>query len=286
MKSNYQKQLSLPLTKVKDYLATKDSYTKYKTPTRKFNRLKAHAGHINEIWCMDLAIVDKLAKENGGIQHLLVCVDVFSRFVRVQPMKDKYAQTCLTAFNRMIKSLEKAPEKLWTDQGKEFEGKFKQDCESRNIQIYHTNSDTKAALAERTIRSLKRLMYRFMEEEKTYVYINRLQDFVNVLNSRQTRALGGKAPKDITNGDFLQVSFNHKNDRFKNSPKFKIGDKVRLVKYEKTFSKGYKQQFTDEIFIVYCYHSQFPLITCGVMDLDGEIIAGKFYQQELVRVIK
>ena len=46
---------------------------------------------INEIWCMDLAFVDTLAKQNKGVKHLLVAFDVFSRYVRVQTMKTKFA---------------------------------------------------------------------------------------------------------------------------------------------------------------------------------------------------
>ena len=39
---------------------------------------------------MDLAFVEKLACQNNGVKNLLVAVDIFSRFVRVQTMKTKY----------------------------------------------------------------------------------------------------------------------------------------------------------------------------------------------------
>ena len=35
----------------------------------------------NEIWCMDLAYVDKLAKENNGVKYLLVRQDLFYRTI-------------------------------------------------------------------------------------------------------------------------------------------------------------------------------------------------------------
>ena len=88
--------------KVEKFLQTKTSYTKFGPPIRSFRRLQAFSKYINEIWCMDLAFVDKLASQNNGVKYLLVAVDTFSRFVRVQTMKTKYAQDTLKAFRKMI----------------------------------------------------------------------------------------------------------------------------------------------------------------------------------------
>ena len=52
------------------------------------------------MWCMDLAFVDKLASQNRGVKYLLVAVDVFLRFVRVQTMITKYAKDTLLAFKK------------------------------------------------------------------------------------------------------------------------------------------------------------------------------------------
>ena len=60
---------------------------------------------------MDLAFVDKLASQNNGVKYLLVAVDIFSRFVRVQTMKTKYAKDTLQPFRKII-SRKNTPEKL------------------------------------------------------------------------------------------------------------------------------------------------------------------------------
>ena len=39
--------------------------------------MKAFASFKNEIWCMDLAYVDKLAKDNNCVKYLLVIQDLF-----------------------------------------------------------------------------------------------------------------------------------------------------------------------------------------------------------------
>ena len=56
-----------------------------------------------------MAYVDKLAKYNKDIKYLLVAVDCMSRYLRVQPLKSKYATTTAEAFNQMIKT--EKPEK-------------------------------------------------------------------------------------------------------------------------------------------------------------------------------
>ena len=78
---NLSKGSSLSKKKVKNFLQTKTSYTKFGPPIKCFRRLQAFSKYINEIWCMDLAFVDKLASQNNGVKYLLVAVDIFSRFV-------------------------------------------------------------------------------------------------------------------------------------------------------------------------------------------------------------
>ena len=59
------------------------------------NIKNAKAKYINENWCGYIAFVDKLWSQNNKIKCFLVAVDVFSRFVRVQTMKPKYAKDTL-----------------------------------------------------------------------------------------------------------------------------------------------------------------------------------------------
>ena len=47
------------------------------------------------------------------------------------------------------------PKKIWVDQGTEFAREFRKFCSAEGREIYSTMSETKAAFAERTIRSLK-----------------------------------------------------------------------------------------------------------------------------------
>ena len=73
---NLSKASGLSKKKVEKFLQTKTSYTKIGPPIRSFRRLQAFSKYINEIWCMDLAFVDKFASQNNGVKYLLVAVDI------------------------------------------------------------------------------------------------------------------------------------------------------------------------------------------------------------------
>ena len=64
--------------KIKSYLETKISFTKYRPFRLQFPRLKAIVKDIKEIWSVDLAYVDKLAKYNRNVKYLLTAVDCLS----------------------------------------------------------------------------------------------------------------------------------------------------------------------------------------------------------------
>ena len=158
--------------KVKEYLASNDTYTKYKVPVRKFKRLKSVSPAINEIWSLDLAYVDKLSYYNDGVNYLMIGVDVLSRFLRVQTMKNKKALTAKHALQKMFdqptpKGVRGEPRKIWVDEGTEFLGEFKTFCTEEGITIYSTFSETKSAMAERYIRTLKSALYKYIEERSS-----------------------------------------------------------------------------------------------------------------------
>ena len=54
---NLVKASNLSVSKVRQFLLSKPSYTKFALATRKFKRMKAFARFKNEIWCMELAYV-------------------------------------------------------------------------------------------------------------------------------------------------------------------------------------------------------------------------------------
>ena len=66
-------------------------------------------------------------------------------------------------------------------------------------------------------------------------------------------------------------------------PAFKTGDFVRIAKIDLPFRKGYKQNFTDEVFEISSIQSVNPP-TYSLIDARGQTILGIFYQPELQKV--
>ena len=241
--------------------------------------MKAFARFKNEIWCMDLAYVDKLAKDNNGVKCLLVRQDLFDRTVDAKGMKSKDSKEIVRAFLSMI-TKKNRPKKIWVDKGTEFAGEFKKLCKAEGIQIYSTMSETKAAFSERTIRSLKNILYRYMEDNG-YKYIHKLTQFITTLNSRNCSI--DLLPKNVRNSGFLSILYSKPLREFR-KPQFKIGNRVRISKYDLPFRKGNKPQFTQEVFEKVAISSRKPP-TYTIKDEQDEIIRGKFFQKELIKVI-
>ena len=78
---NLVKASNLSVSKVRQFLLSKHSFTKFTFARRKCKRMKSFSRFKKEIWCMDLAYVDKLPKGNNGVKYLLVRQDLFDRTV-------------------------------------------------------------------------------------------------------------------------------------------------------------------------------------------------------------
>ena len=92
------------------------------------------------------------------------------------------------------------------------------------------------------------------------------------------------------NEHFLQVLYGGRNSyntlKIESSKaNFSVGDKVRISKVINAFRRGYKPQFTDELFTTTKIATRYPIVTYIIKDQTGETFLGKFYQSELSRQI-
>ena len=111
---NLVKASILSVSKLRQVLHSKPSFTKFILATRKVKRMKAIARFKKEIWCMHLAYVDKLAKNNNGQGYLLVRQDLFDRTVDSNGMKTKDSKETVRAFLTKI-TKKNRPKKFWVD---------------------------------------------------------------------------------------------------------------------------------------------------------------------------
>ena len=67
-------------------------------------------------------------------------------------------------------------------------------------------------------------------------------------------------------------------------PAFENGDRVRISKYDLPFRKGYNPQITRELFEIVAIATRKPP-TYKIKDEQDEVIQGKFYRKELIKVV-
>ncbi len=272
---------------IRKWLMGQDTYTLHKQARRRFKRNRVIVGGIDELWQMDLADMQPLAKENNGYRYLLVCIDVFSKFAWIVPLKTKTGPALVEAFKVILKS-ERKPQKIQTDQGTEFFNRpFKALMKQEDIQLYNTYNETKASVVERLIRTLKTKMWRFFTAKKTRRYIDMLDDLACSYNHSEHRSIKEK-PVNVTIENEQEVWHTLYGDRPTRKKrveyKFSVGDQVRISKMKRRFEKGYLPNFSREIFTVSQQIPRYPpvykLMDYGKEELQKVIKEDDVYEVE------
>ena len=135
----------------------------HKSIIRKFKKRKVYSSFEDNIWGVDLADMQLISKYSKGIRYLLCATDLFRKYAFVVPLKDKKGTTIANAFQSILDNSKRKPNKIWVDQGSEFYNThFKKWLKDNNIKMYSTHSEGKSAVAERSVRTLKKTTYKHM----------------------------------------------------------------------------------------------------------------------------
>ena len=95
-------------------------------------------------------------KFNKGIRFLLCLIDIFSKYARVVPLKDKKSVIIVDAFQKILDDSMRKPNKIWVDKGKElYNSSFKKWLKDIGIEMYSTYNERKSVVTERFVRTLK-----------------------------------------------------------------------------------------------------------------------------------
>ncbi|KAL3072276.1 hypothetical protein niasHT_033442 [Heterodera trifolii] len=276
---------------VQNFLSTQRTYTLHRQAKRRYRHLPTLAPGLHTEWQADLAIFDRLGKQNTGFRYLLVCIDTLSRQLFVEPVKSKTSASMIKAFDAVFKRAKYVPWKLLTDQGREFTARAVQEhFRAKGIEHFcmFTSPQFHAGMAERANRSIKERLYRYFTERDTYKWVDVVQDFVRAINHSYNSSLGAR-PVDVNfkNAEsFRQMLYDKAKKMVNGVQKFKVGDRVRIEKYKHVFQKGYLPRFTNELFTVAEVHADRSPIVYRLRDDNNETLKGWFYANDLCKTLE
>ena len=173
------------------------------------------------------------------------------------------------------------------------------------------------------VSELHRRLFKYFTYKITLEYIPVLDDFVKSYNSRPHRSLNYSAPNDVTKENeqkFWKLQFHDRNKQVKpytisnyklkkqpntkvykikkingieilvplqrGKPRFKIDQRVRILKWNEKFRKGYIQSFSDSVYRIKNVLDTWPYTYTVYEEITKEPVEGIFYKEELIGIEK
>jgi transposase InsO family protein len=293
LRSALEKNLGVKLQrqKILDAISELRSYSLHKQNVTNFEKNPTVVREPDFQWQMDITFFPDLAEKDNA---LLVAIDVVSKRIDAIPLANKKATTVSEATEKMLKKVEpNIPRKIQTDHGKEFENRhFRMLMKKYNIKHFmtRTNSLQKAAVVERVNRTIKEKLYRVLDanphlENKWHTLI---QPLVKSYNNTYHSAIK-MTPNEVNDSNAGSVLTNlygkyWLKDRKWKSPKFKVGDYVRISSERHPFTKAYRGKWKEELFQIEKIKYALPNNMYLLKDWHGELVAGSFYPAELQKI--
>lgn len=255
----------------------------HKYARKRFPRRRFIQKGLDDTWQIDLIDMQKHSRNNSGYKYILTCIDTFSKYLWLQPLKTKNGNDVTKAMTLILQGKRK-PQNLQSDDGKEFfNSQFRELMMRYGINHYSTFSVMKASIVERVIRTIKHWMWQTFSLNGSYNWTRHIKSLTTRYNMKihSTINMPPSHVNKSNSNEILHKVYNH--IKVKPHAKFKVGDYVRISKYKSVFSKGYTGNWTAEIFQIVKENITNP-VTYLLQDAKQEPISGCFYEQELQKV--
>lgn len=282
---------------VKKWLSYQDTYTLHKPVRLRFPRRPVIVNGIDDQHQADLVDLSRLKRDNDDYRYLLTCIDVFSKYAWVVPLKVKTGTALVSAFDSIYYT-DRKPNRLQTDKGGEFINRTVQAyLKTENIDFFTTdNQETKASVVERFNRTLKEKLWRYFTRQNSFRYLEVLPHLVRVYNNTHHRSIR-RSPASVNIGNEEDVWYTLYDNNTSTTASVKstikksqakrrqlrVGDRVRISKVSRTFAKKYEAGWSEELYRICAIKRTLP-VTYIIQDDAGEEIRGSFYKEELQKV--
>ena len=262
---------------------------------KKYERRPFVVHGMDHQWQIDLSDMQWHKKDNDGYAWIMFVIDVFSRYLWIQPMKRKSAEESQRAYDlilqQAVKDGHQPPLILHADKGTEFHNAvFKKYLFAYPTRLIHSESKIKSGIVERVQRSIKTRLWKVFYQTGSYRWVDVIQEVVASYNASYHRSIK-RTPDSVNLNNQEEVRQTLYGDCYKRHGAFReqdykhqIGDIVRISKEATLFRKGYLPQWTEEWFRIR-ERDPGPPPYYRLEDWKGsENIQGTFYTEELQKV--
>ena len=268
---------------INNFLRSYENSSIFKQVRNKYPRRKIKAYYPFEIMMSDTINYRSYGLPfNQNYKYIMVLIDVFSKRAFAAPMKRMRDFDAVVALETMIQDCPEIPKMIVTDSGTEyFNRKVKDLFDRKNIRHFSLGGPHKASVAERFIRTLKSRLEKHFWRIKKPKWIDVLPDFIDNYNNSYHRSIR-MAPSQVSGNNRDEVFQNlYPHSKIKVKPRLTKGSLVRLRVNKDLFTKGYKRNWSLEIYRIKRVFADSQADYYEIEDLQGNSIKRKKYYWEL-----
>lgn len=96
-------------------MQNQDNYSLQKPVRQTFKKARVVVSGIDDQFDAVLADVSNISHENDGMKYLLVVIDIFFKYLWIQPLKNKRAKDVVNGFKLILdrEKMQEAPDGQW-----------------------------------------------------------------------------------------------------------------------------------------------------------------------------
>ena len=286
-----ERKYRITLKQIKTWLASQDAYATFKTARKRFPRPKVIVSSKDQMWDCDCLSMKYHIDDNKGYGYILVCVDVFTRFLYTRPLVALQGILVKEAYEDIF-ILNETPKTIRTDHGSEFVNKItKQFFLSKNIKHYLTNNEIKTSHGERVIQTLRMRIARMFRARNNFNWIDHLQALTDAYNNSKHRAINSTPTEAMCateKSELWHWQYKRNDSVTKTGPnlpyEFQVGDRARMSFLRQSFHRAYDHSWSKMIYTITHRRMHQGFQKYQIKTWDNEEITGEFYRQELQKV--
>ena len=282
----------ITLKQIKSWLAAQDAYATFKPARKRFPRPKVIVSSKDQMWDCDCLSMKYHKGDNKGYGYILVCIDVFTRFLYTRPLVALQGVRVKEAYEDIFR-LNEEPATIRTDHGSEFVNKVtKQFFLSRNIKHYLTSNEIKTSHGERVIQTLRMRIARMFRARNNFNWIDHLQEMTDAYNNSNHRAVNSTPSEAMCATDKTELwhwQYKRNDSATRTGPnmsyEFQLGDRVRISYLRDSFHRAYDHSWTKMIYTITHRRMHQGFQKYQIKSWDNESIVGEFYKEELQKTV-